>query len=209
MRVNAAITALLSALAFVAAAPTDQPTTTSAAVSAGQTHFKFPLANGFPNIKNPSPELRAIEEAAVGIIPNFPLARHLSSADITNFQLIAFAKFFEVAYFTSLISNITNNVPGYQVPPAIESYLLQVLNNTVAQEQLHALSTNAILKAAGSEEIQPCEYIFPFNNFFAAIDFVTIFTDVIMGTLQDFQQTLALHGDSRYIPWMGSVMGSG
>ncbi|CAD0085723.1 unnamed protein product, partial [Aureobasidium vineae] len=202
--------ALLSALTGVSAAPLQELNTSSnnTAVASGQVAFKFPLANGFPNIKIPSPELRTIEEAAVGILPNTPLAKHLAPADVTSFQLIAFAELFQVAYYTSLYNNITRSVSGYAVPGQIEPFLLSVLEKTIAQEELHALSANAVLNAAGYDSVQPCQYVFPFDNFFAAIDFATIFSDVVIGTYQNFQTTLAVNGDSGYIALMASIAGS-
>ncbi|KAI5207177.1 hypothetical protein AUEXF2481DRAFT_82691 [Aureobasidium subglaciale EXF-2481] len=202
--------ALLSALTGITAAPVQDSAGSSngTAVASGQVAFKFPLSNGFPNIKNPSAELRAIEEAAVGILPNAPLSKHLASADVTNFQLIGFAQLFQVAYYTSLYNNITQNVPGYDVPAQIKPFFISVLEKTIAQEELHLLSANAILRAAGQEIIQPCRYVFPFDNFFAALDFATIFSDVIIGTYQTFQTTLALNGDSNDIALLGSIMGS-
>jgi hypothetical protein len=202
--------ALLSALTGITAAPLQGSADAfnGTAVASGQVAFKFPLSNGFPNIKNPSPELRAIEEAAVGILPNAPLSKHLAPADVTSFQLIGFAELFQVAYYTSLYNNITQNVPGYEVPAQIKPFFLSVLEKTIAQEELHALSANAVLKAAGQEIIQPCQYVFPFDNFFAALDFATIFSDVVIGTYQTFQNTLAVNGDSNYIAYLASIMGS-
>ncbi|CAD0114513.1 unnamed protein product [Aureobasidium uvarum] len=201
--------ALLSALTGVSAAPLQEANTSSndTAVASGQVAFKFPLANGFPNIKVPSPELRTVGEAAVGILPNTPLAKHLAPADVTSFQLIAFAELFQVAYYISLYNNITHSVPGYAVPGPIEPSLLSVLEKTITQEELHALSANAVLNAAIHDSVQPCQYVFPFDNFFAAINFATIFSDVVIGTYQNFQTTLALNGDSGYIALMASIAG--
>ena len=55
-----------------------------------------------------------IEEKAHGTIPNKPLPSSISQEGITSFKLIAFNELFEVAFFTQLLHNITNNVPGYE-----------------------------------------------------------------------------------------------
>ena len=86
--------------------------------------FNFPLPNGFPN---PSPDaLKQIDAAAGGSLSDGPppTADISSPAAITNFQLIAFNEIFEVAFFTQLISNITNNVPGYSFDenPQLQQY---------------------------------------------------------------------------------------
>ena len=44
-----------------------------------------------------------------------PPASAASPDGITNFQLIAFNELFEVAFFTELIANVTNEVHGYRV----------------------------------------------------------------------------------------------
>lgn len=33
-------------------------------------------------------------------------------------QLIAFNELFEIAFFSELLSNVTNNVPGFEIPNA-------------------------------------------------------------------------------------------
>lgn len=69
------------------------------------------LPDGLPN---PSPEQRkAIEQNAHGTLPNGPPPPVISDKGIVNLQLIAFNELFEVAYFNSLIANITGNVTGY------------------------------------------------------------------------------------------------
>lgn len=75
-----------------------------------------------------------------------------------------------------------------------------------AQEQLHALGANGILKTAGRTPIQPCAYVFPTATFDEAIKLAATFTDVVLGTLQD-----ALHafsaGGAGFLPLISSVIG--
>jgi hypothetical protein len=85
----------------------------SALVSAAPLGFTFPLANGFP--KPNSTEVTSIEQAAGGTLSNAPPPPSISQEGITNLKLIAFNELFEVAFFSELLSNITNNVPGYVI----------------------------------------------------------------------------------------------
>jgi hypothetical protein len=176
--------------------------------SGGQVPFKFPLDNGFPNIKVPSAALTKIEKQAHGTLPNAPLSKTLQPGDETIFELIAFNEFFEVAFFTSLLTNITTNVKGFEIPsPAIKNIVVNALIAVQAQEELHNLGANGILAAAGQTTVQPCEYVFPSSTFDEAIDFARTFTDLVLGTLQDAQAGLAKNGDQEYIPLVGSVIG--
>lgn len=170
--------------------------------------FTFPLKNGFPDIKIPSPALLAIEEAAHGTLPNSPLLTSLAPQDITNWEVVAANELFEVAFYTSLIWNITHNVAGYAIsPPSEKAFALEALVAIRAQEELHALGANAILETAGSTPILPCEYVFPCDSFESAINLARTFTDVVVGTLQDVQLSHAVYGDEGYIPLIGSVIG--
>lgn len=69
---------LLPAVAL--AAPFVQPNSAwnPSATSSVQSIFKFPLANGFPNIQIPSSALTAIEQQALGTLPNSPLPTSLT-----------------------------------------------------------------------------------------------------------------------------------
>ena len=78
--------------------------------------FSFPLSNGFPNIPNPSTQLTQIEDQGHGTIPNQPPPSSVKSDTITSLQLIAFNEISEVAFFTELLENVTNNAPGYTFP---------------------------------------------------------------------------------------------
>lgn len=75
--------------------------------------YNIPAGDGFPN---PSPEqLTAIQQKAGGQLSNAPPPPKLAPSSLTAFQLIAFNENFEVAFFSSLIDNITNNVPGFEL----------------------------------------------------------------------------------------------
>jgi len=171
-----------------------------------QVPFKFPLDNGFPNIMVPSSELTAIQKQAHGTIPNGPLPKKLSDASATNFQLIAFNEIFEVAYFTSLLKNITSG--EYDAGKgAAKDFVVQSIAAIQAQEELHALGANAILSSAGRTPVMPCEYKFPATDFDTAIATASLFTDVVLGTLQAAQTTFATTGDDAVVGLIGSVIG--
>lgn len=75
--------------------------------------YSTPASDGFPK---PSPEqLAAIQQTAGGQLSNAPPPPKLASSSLTAFQLIAFNENFEAAFFSSLIDNITNNAPGFQL----------------------------------------------------------------------------------------------
>lgn len=71
---------------------------------------------GFPALTDNSLIL-PLEQLAQGTLPNGPAPpRGAISADgITNLQLIELNEFFETAFFASLLSNVTKNVPGYEI----------------------------------------------------------------------------------------------
>jgi hypothetical protein len=88
----------------------------------------FPLADGFPS---PSPaQLAEIELLAGGTLPNGPLPTSLTPAAQVTLQLIALNEIFEVAYFNSLLTNITNNVTGYDLTGSTtynRSYVIETI----------------------------------------------------------------------------------
>lgn len=76
------------------------------------------------------------------------------------------------------------------------------------QEELHAISANAALKNVGVRPIQPCKhYMFPVSNYKDAVTLAAIFTDLVMGTLQDTIQRFAEGGDVALARFISSVVG--
>ena len=94
--------------------------------------FTFPLPDGFPN---PTPDqLAIIQQEAGGPLPNGPLPTSLKSTGVTTLQLLATNELFEVAYFSQLLTNVTNNVTGYDVKsiaPLERSYVIDTLTAVV------------------------------------------------------------------------------
>ena len=94
--------------------------------------FTFPLSNGFPNFPYTDPALKQIETTAGGTVPNTPPPDQLNPETVNSFALIAFNEFFEIAFFTSLVQNITDNVEGFQLPPDTQQSTLATLNAVIA-----------------------------------------------------------------------------
>ncbi|KAF2091240.1 putative sexual development protein [Saccharata proteae CBS 121410] len=186
------------------------PVPTPSMVKADGDKFQFPLSNDFPNPDDG--ELDDINESAGGTLPNGPPGTPPSSDAVTSFQLIAFNELFEVAFFTSLLQNITEGVDGYSVDDATKlnidlDDLVQIIASVQAQEELHTLNANGALKLAGVDQIQPCEYVFPVDNLADAIALAATFTDVVLGTLQDVENDFGLSGDIQFLRGVASVIG--
>ena len=92
--------------------------------------FGVPSGNGFPLPNNA--QLRNIENAAQGSLPNLPLPDTLSPSSLTAFQIIIMNEHFETAFFGSLVSNITNSTPGYELDSDGQTELLDVMSRILA-----------------------------------------------------------------------------
>ncbi|GAB7346985.1 hypothetical protein MBLNU459_g3139t1 [Dothideomycetes sp. NU459] len=185
---------------FAGPAPTE--------VSADGDKFRYPLSNEFPTPSNA--EIAQIEQAAGGDLPSAaPPPGTISADSLNSLRLIAFNELFEVAFFTSLLSNITNSVPGYEVPAGLDrDFVIETIRTVQAQEQLHALLANGGLASQNAAPIQPCEYVFPTTDLAGAIGLAATFTDVVLGTLGDVQ-TIAANaaGDRGLIRGFAAVIG--
>ncbi|CAF9932748.1 MAG: hypothetical protein GOMPHAMPRED_006656 [Gomphillus americanus] len=168
-----------------------------------QEQAKFPLTNGFPHPK--ADAVSAIEAQAQGTIPDIVFPTSISDKTALVFSLIATNELAEVAYFTSLLYNISTKQSGYE---HCDQQLFDSLVAIQAQEEIHALGANGILKAAGRPVIEPCKYTFPVNNLEEAIQFATSFTDLVLGTLQTALTAFGADGDTEFLQLIGSVIGS-
>jgi len=173
-----------------------------------------PLGNSFPS---PNQEqILDIERAAHGSIPipfpavpGAPAAKPPSADALTSLKFVAFNELFEVAFFTELIYNITNNVPGYIFDTEVDTraYILQALTAIQAQEELHVLNANNAVKKFTGNVILPCQYNFPVTDIEQAITLASTFTDVVLGTLQDVVTLFGEDGDATLIRGVASVIG--
>ncbi|KAK5736176.1 hypothetical protein LTS12_026257 [Elasticomyces elasticus] len=117
---------------------------------------------------------------------------------------------FEVAFFTDLIYNITNNVEGYRHKDIIggRDEVLRILKIHQAQEELHQLNAGgAFTKNSKGLTVQPCKYTFPVSNFNESIRLAATFTDVVMGTLPAIQTIFGKNGDASLIRGVGASLG--
>jgi hypothetical protein len=196
------IISLAAFAALVSAAPVDKRQDYSDFSPDG---VYFPLADGFPN---PSKDqLMAIQKQAFGTLSNAQGPDKVSDSGIINFQLVAANEMFETAYFTELHYNVTNKAPGYDLGYAHE-YVLEELEAIIAQEKLHQLNANNALEKFGKERIEPCKYTFPVTDFQSAIGLAAVFTDLVMGTLQDVIQQFSLNGDSGFVRGVAASLGN-
>lgn len=101
--------------------------------------FTFPLPDGFPN---PDPyNLDIISKKAGGYLPNVELPKIIKEAAVPTLQILALNEFFEVAFFTELLANVTNNVPGYDaesIAPLDRQYAIDTIT-TIANVSSTAL----------------------------------------------------------------------
>lgn len=110
------------------------------AASVTAAPFTFPLPDGFPT---PDPaQLAEIEKLAQGTLPNGALPSSLKPTGVATLKLIALNEIFEVAFFSSLLANVTNNVPGYDaaaLAPLDYQYVIDTLTAVVNVSPLPAL----------------------------------------------------------------------
>jgi hypothetical protein len=97
--------------------------------------------NSFPALTDDS-KIPALQQLGLGTLPNGPAppAGAISADGITNLQLVELNEFFEAAFFLSLLSNITNNVPGFEIVDKEErTFLIDALVAIIAVRvfQLH------------------------------------------------------------------------
>jgi len=168
--------------------------------------FTIPSDDGYPS---PNPQqLRVIQETADGSLSNAPPPAKLGASTITAFQLIAFNEHFETAFFSSLVANVTNHVPGFEmVSSAKKTELLDILETVLAQEKLHAINAVNALKKQNAFAPSPCKYRFPTTDIISAIALAEKFTAVVLGTLQDAGQTMARNGDFGPVRGLASSLG--
>lgn len=188
---------------------TPPPPSSSGSSDGSSNPFSFPLSNGFPNIQNPSSQLSSIETQAHGTLPNGPPPPSAPAADdLVSQRLIAFNELWEVAFFTELLFNVTNNVEGYQFQDQSErQVVIDAITAVQAQEELHALNANGVLGHFNAGPIQPCKYVAPVSDLKSAIGLARTFTDVVLGTLGNVQQHLGQNGDAALIPGVAAVIG--
>lgn len=167
-----------------------------------------------PTIRGASPgfptpnqqQLNDIEVQAGGRLSNAPPPPKLAPSTLTALQLIAFNELFEVAFFSSLLANITSGVSGYELDGQ-DDELPAIIKNILAQEELHALDAITTLEHFNAFAPSPCSYTFPTTNLTAALSLAETFTALVLGTLQDASQLLAANGDAGPVRDVASIIG--
>ncbi|KAF2430137.1 late sexual development protein [Tothia fuscella] len=155
-------------------------------------------------------QLQKIEELAHGTLPNGPPPPPgaISAEGITNLQLVEFNENFEVAFFSSLLFNVTTNVSGFEISDSKQrDFVIEVLTAVLAQEELHAINAEQGLQSQNQQPILPCKYVFPTTTFDDAIVLAATFTDLVLGTLQDVIEVFADNNDNAATRGVASVIG--
>ncbi len=74
-----------------------------------------------------------MNQAAGGALPNTPLPTSLPADAVQTLQVIAYNEIFEVAFFSSLLANVTNGVTGYtNLNGLSKEYVTSILRAVVA-----------------------------------------------------------------------------
>lgn len=162
--------------------------------------------NDFPN---PTAEqLQAIFRDADGKPGNAPPPAKLEPGTLTALQFVALNEQFEVAFFSSFIHNITNQVAGFEFEDQKKKEeLLDILKTVLAQEKLHAINAANTLKKFDTFVPQPCQYRFPSTTTKQAIQLAEKFTALVLGTLQDVTFLAAKNGDAGTARGVASSLG--
>ncbi|KIW89156.1 uncharacterized protein Z519_10008 [Cladophialophora bantiana CBS 173.52] len=168
----------------------------------------FPLSNGFPNIAKGTPAFQQLTVQAHGSVSNAPPPPSFAADDLRSFKVIQIQETFEVYYFTQLLLNITNNVPGFEITDlSLKQDIIEKLTVIQGQEQWHALNAGGVLQHFNVSQIQPCIFKSPATDLTSAIDIAANFTAVVISSLQDVAVRLGQNGDSGVIRGVVSVVG--
>ncbi|KAI5460099.1 hypothetical protein BGZ63DRAFT_511980 [Mariannaea sp. PMI_226] len=165
----------------------------------------IPTANGFPTPNQAEEQKIALQ--AGGKLPGGGLPTNLGPASTTSFQLIAFNELFETAYFNSLLNNITNKAPGYEVSGNQLAGVQKIVSTILAQEEQHAIGALATLKSAHKFAPSACKYQFPVTNLQDAISLAETFTAVVLGALQNANVAIGKEGGFPLVRLLSSVIG--
>jgi hypothetical protein len=177
---------------------------TAASGSYGSASTLVP--NSFPDLSDA--QLKQVEILAHGTEPNGAPPPSLSTQGGINLQFVEYNENFEVAFFSSFVNNITNNVPGFEVEDQAEKdFIVTALTAHLNQEIEHAFNARTGLKHFGRTTIDPCNYKFPTTTGEDATNLAKTFTDVVLGTLQDVSVIFAENGDTSFPGAIASVVG--
>lgn len=118
-------------------------------------HPSKPRTNdGYPN---PAMEqLKNISRRADCTLSNAPPPPKLGESSKTAFQALAFGEEFEQAYFSSLLQNVTDGVPGYRHHGRFtKAELVKVLETVVAVSFKHSLVIHSLTLTNSKRSFTP------------------------------------------------------
>ena len=95
--------------------------------------FTFPTSDGFPNVN--ATLLEQLFKAAGGTLGGGQFPTSLKAPAITTLQVLAANELSEVAFFTELLANVTNDVKGYGLPHPARDAVIKSLTAIVAVSQ--------------------------------------------------------------------------
>ncbi|KZT55814.1 hypothetical protein CALCODRAFT_498142 [Calocera cornea HHB12733] len=174
----------------------NSPSTSDANAPGTDGTSPFPFSDGFPT---PSPEqLQEIFVAAHGTLSNSTPPANISAQGLVNLRLIDFAERIESVFFQEMLFNVTNGVPGYELPSWVDyDYFVNFLNVTQHVEELHNLNAVNALAHFNQTAIEPCtRYNFPVSTLEESITLAMTFTSNVFGVLGDVVQIFAQNGDT-------------
>ncbi|OAA69731.1 late sexual development protein [Cordyceps fumosorosea ARSEF 2679] len=164
------------------------------------------IPNNDSFLKPNTQQVLSIAKEAGGLLPNLPLPTKLGPGSRTTFQLIAFTELVEVAFFNSLVQNVTKGNKGYEINGHVEN-ITKILTTIQAQEKQHAIAADTALKTAGEFSPTACEYQFPASDLAGAIRLASTFTAVVLGSLQGANVAFAKENLAVPIQLVSSVIG--
>lgn len=160
-----------------------------ALTSIGQSAFT-PLKDGYPVISNKS-TIADVEQLAGGHAGTYPPAPTLDVDDRTSWAVLAFSSLSTIAFYNELIANITNHVPGYDVSPHNESYIIQSLEFFVGAAEIQYYDAEWAVTGFNGSKVRPCEYDFPVTDFESAIDYAIRLSYISIAHIPDMVQRTA------------------
>ncbi|KZP01799.1 LsdA family protein [Calocera viscosa TUFC12733] len=155
----------------------------------------LPFPDGFPTPSDA--QLQKIYAGAHGTLSNSAPPANVSYQGLVNLRLLDFAERIEAVYFYEFLWNVTNGVPGYELPWWVDyDYFVRFLTVTLHVEELHNLDAVTVLAHFNQTAIEPCTtYHFPVSNFEEAVTLAMTFTSNVFGLLGEIVQIFAQNGD--------------
>lgn len=195
------LAALGLALGSTSALPTSK--TEKRNTNSGSYITEAPLSDGYPNYT--PDQLQQLYLHAGGSLSNSTPPANVSDFAVTFFTAVAHLEYMEAVLFRDFLSNVTNCVPGFEIPsglPFSKDYIVEAFTKIQAQEELHHLTANGVVKAFGptGQGITGCtRYNFPIWDFASGIEFFDAITSNVYGGLGAGAEGLGINNDTGLI----------